>query len=67
MLKGLANCEIGTKKGMLKLKDIKRSYQQELLCVSRQIRWLKTTFMWGTWDGGSFYFTIGQKKLWYWK
>ena len=38
MLKGRTNCEIGTKKGMLKVKDIKRSYQRELLCVSKQIR-----------------------------
>lgn len=38
MLKGLNNYEIGMKKGVLKLKDIKRSYQLELLCVIRQIR-----------------------------
>lgn len=50
MLKGLNNYEIGMKKGVLKLKDIKRSYQLELLCVIRQIRWLKTTFMWDKWD-----------------
>ena len=50
MLKGLNNYEIGMKKGVLKLKDIKRSYQLELLCVIRQIRWLKTAFMWDKWD-----------------